>query len=310
MNIESYISSGILELFVAGVLLEDEAKKVAAFIQEHPRLVEEVVAIEEAMMAYAQLNSPDLSPDLKEALFEKLGFAEQVNTGTPILSFTEEESNGKSATVIDTPIPPVVLAKEKEIVTSTKVDKNPPQITSFYKSRLQLWRYIAAAAIFLLVSSLVINLYLFTQWKYTKKDLIIAQKEQSVLTQDFKTIKANFKQSATQIQLLREPTTKVIQLAGLQVAPDAKAVVYWHPSKKIVYLDANSMPKPPKDKQYQLWYIDKDGPKDAGIFDYHTDKDNFYQLKDVGGEAQAFAISLEPLGGQPTPTEVYAVGKL
>lgn len=50
MNIEEYIASGILELYVAGSLSEKENEEVNAAIQKYPELMEEVTDIENAIV--------------------------------------------------------------------------------------------------------------------------------------------------------------------------------------------------------------------------------------------------------------------
>lgn len=50
MDIKEYISSGILELYVAGSLSEKENEEVHAAIQENPELLTEVLSIENAIV--------------------------------------------------------------------------------------------------------------------------------------------------------------------------------------------------------------------------------------------------------------------
>ena len=50
MNIEEYIASGILELYVAGSLSEKENEEVHAAIQKYPELLAEVESIENAIL--------------------------------------------------------------------------------------------------------------------------------------------------------------------------------------------------------------------------------------------------------------------
>jgi anti-sigma-K factor RskA len=50
MNINDYISSGILELYVAGALSAKENAEVHALLQQHPKLLQEVLEIEAAVV--------------------------------------------------------------------------------------------------------------------------------------------------------------------------------------------------------------------------------------------------------------------
>ncbi|MBK7009652.1 MAG: hypothetical protein IPH36_14010 [Saprospiraceae bacterium] len=46
MDIKTYISSGILELYATGHLSEDEQKEVEAILQKYPEAKEELLAIQ------------------------------------------------------------------------------------------------------------------------------------------------------------------------------------------------------------------------------------------------------------------------
>ena len=100
-----------------------------------------------------------------------------------------------------------------------------------------------------------------------------------------------------------------IELKGVENHPDLLADVYWHTSKR-VFLEMKNLPAAPTGKQYQLWAIVEGKPVDMGM--YSTDKeDGFQEMKSVEN-AQAFAITLEKAGGNPTPTmeEMYVMGTI
>lgn len=61
MNIKEYISSGILELYVAGSLSEKENEEVYAAIQKHPELLAEVESIEKAIIQLSAAAKKDAS---------------------------------------------------------------------------------------------------------------------------------------------------------------------------------------------------------------------------------------------------------
>lgn len=65
MDIEAYIASGILELYVAGLLNEEENLEVYKLAEEHPKIKEEVLAIEAAILALSKTTA-DLSVARKE----------------------------------------------------------------------------------------------------------------------------------------------------------------------------------------------------------------------------------------------------
>lgn len=58
MDLEAYISSGILELYVAGSLSDQESREVTSLIEQHPELKEAVEAIEIAFIQFAETAAP------------------------------------------------------------------------------------------------------------------------------------------------------------------------------------------------------------------------------------------------------------
>ncbi len=58
MDVEAYISSGILELYVAGALTEAENSEVFKNARENPRIMEEILAIESAILTLSRAAAP------------------------------------------------------------------------------------------------------------------------------------------------------------------------------------------------------------------------------------------------------------
>ena len=73
MNIEEYIASGILELYVAGSLSEEETQEVYQIIMKHPELQEEVLNIEKAILSLTAAVAPFESKYLFIYIKEKIG---------------------------------------------------------------------------------------------------------------------------------------------------------------------------------------------------------------------------------------------
>ena len=96
---------------------------------------------------------------------------------------------------------------------------------------------------------------------------------------------------------------------GVENHPNMLADVYWHTSKK-VFLEMKNLPAAPSGKQYQLWAIVDGKPVDMGMYSAKADS-TVQEMKSVDN-AQAFAITLEKEGGNPTPTmeEMYVMGTI
>jgi anti-sigma-K factor RskA len=61
MDVEAYIASGILELYVAGLLSEEENLEVYHYAEEYPRIKLEIEEIEASILTLSKTTSPKLS---------------------------------------------------------------------------------------------------------------------------------------------------------------------------------------------------------------------------------------------------------
>ncbi len=113
------------------------------------------------------------------------------------------------------------------------------------------------------------------------------------------------------IAILRNTSGQVIAMNGTPKSPDSSTKVYWDETNKTTYLDVINLPTPPADKQYQLWAIVEGTPVSMGVFDVGSDGDSLKAVPHVDNAA-AFAITLERLGGSPTPNleEMVVIGNV
>jgi anti-sigma-K factor RskA len=96
------------------------------------------------------------------------------------------------------------------------------------------------------------------------------------------------------------PQFKRVIMKGTANAPEALASVYWNDSSKEVYLRIQNMKDLTQEKQYQLWAIIDGKPVDAGVFDGNLA--GLLKMKDIARGASNFAVTIEPRGGQQSPT--------
>lgn len=87
MDIEKYIASGILELYVAGALSKDDNLEVQRHAAQYPEIQAEIEAIEKTVLAVAKTASPGLSPD---------SFSEVKNRLTDVMPLPAKESEEKT----------------------------------------------------------------------------------------------------------------------------------------------------------------------------------------------------------------------
>jgi len=173
-------------------------------------------------------------------------------------------------------------------------------------------RFVAAASLVLLLGSILLNLYLLSQYKHSiaqYKELLVSQEELTNANQSMNTKLESFEAA---ISLIKDRRMAIVKMPGVPTspAPSSMATVYWNTNSKEVYVLVNQLPKPETGKQYQLWAIVDGKPVDAGVFDL-AEGPQLMKLKTIPN-AQAFAITLEKQGGSETPTmtAIFVMGKV
>ena len=111
------------------------------------------------------------------------------------------------------------------------------------------------------------------------------------------------------LNVLQSPKIEMVIMNGLEVNPSGYGKIIWDPIRKIAILQISKLPKPPTDKDYQLWYLDKDKkPFSAGVFSVLTENENYFKVSQLPvpdkKNITAFAVTIEPKGGVPQPTGV------
>ncbi|MES2589849.1 MAG: cupin domain-containing protein [Bacteroidota bacterium] len=81
MDINKYIESGILELYVLGETNEEETRELEFLSLNYPEIKEEVQKIEESLELLAFKNSIDPHPSLKPLIIATLDYIERLEGG-------------------------------------------------------------------------------------------------------------------------------------------------------------------------------------------------------------------------------------
>ncbi|MEO7445311.1 MAG: anti-sigma factor [Ferruginibacter sp.] len=167
------------------------------------------------------------------------------------------------------------------------------------------WKWVAAASIILLIGSAILNFKYYNE----ARDNMAAKEaaDNSLLAQQTELDKMN-----SNFQVIQSKYSEPVSLHGLPAAPDAAAKIFWMKNTGEVYVDPSNLPPAPAGKQYQLWGMVDGKPVDGGMI-LDTKKGNRYEIQKMKsfGSAQAFAITLETSGGNPTPKgEMYVMGEL
>jgi anti-sigma-K factor RskA len=170
--------------------------------------------------------------------------------------------------------------------------------------------YKAAAVVFvvLVLGFAATTGYFYGQYKSLNSRLIQLENEKTQLAAQVKQAVERSQNIKTQLAVVSDPANKTVELHGLDIAPAAKATVYWNKQAGTTFVDAAQLPATAANGQYQLWAIVDSKPVSLGVIA----KDTLFQPMKAVKNATAFAITLEPLGGKATPTlaNMYVMGKI
>ena len=275
MDLSCIILSGDLELYVLGLLPQDEADKVAQLALLFPEVREELDRISLSLEDVANKAEGGPSPAVKDRLMDKLR----------VLKAEEQQAIVKEGSVPD--------KKSSGLV----VPMDAPR-----KNRAPLM----AASVIALVVSIGAVIYLLQQNNSRTQQVTALQQQVNVLQQNSSEQQQQLQASTQALALWQNNAVRKLDLTSVPGKPAALAKVFWNQQTGDVYLSDISLPAAPAGKQYQLWAIVDGKPVDAGMLS--SGKRAVQKMKTFE-TAQAFAITLEKEGGSPTPTmeEMYVM---
>lgn len=274
MKTKEYIESGILEAYVLGALTPEEHELVAANIAMYPELRAELDVIEATMQQFAT----SLAMDPPAAVQEKIWNALQTTS-----------SNAGNA-------------EEEKPRTSRTIPFEPERKKSMD------WKYAAMLAI--LAGSVTVNFMMFNQSKQAQEEKVAlnAQVQQLQAKQNELAVVVNDYSKAK--TMMADTGMQTIVMHTMVPGHAMAATLYWSKTKGEAYVAMNALPEPPKGMQYQMWVIQGGKPVSMGVLPNNMANTAAMQKLAMNvTSGDAFAISLEKEGGNPTPTAVYVLGK-
>lgn len=157
----------------------------------------------------------------------------------------------------------------------------------------------------LLAISLLANLYFYTDLRRVERQLTAAQEDKQLFLTQYDILKRDQDRLQENVIALRKADVQHLPLRPTAQHPEASAVIHWNPTTGQLYIDANGLPAPPGQKQYQGWIIKQGKYESAGVFNYQPDRDNLFLLNNTTA-ADGFAVSLEKIQGNLQPTDLWA----
>jgi anti-sigma-K factor RskA len=259
----------LLELYVTGLTSQEETLQVEQWIEQYPEVKQEIEELQDVMESYAIAEA--IQPD--EALKEKILTRIQPDASVKEKIFSRIQTTPEQQ-------PSGIKHVENNIIG--KVYSIP-----FY------YKWAVAASVILLIGSLILNYTFYNKYQSTSKDLQTAQQELQKQQQLAEAMNKD-------MDVVTDKNAMPVVLNGTEKAPDALAKIFWMKNTGDVYVDPTNLPQAPAGMQYQLWAIVDGKPVDAGMI---ATKKGIYHIQKMKsfGKADAFAITLETAGGNPTP---------
>lgn len=274
IDIQEYIDSGVLELYVYGTLSEKESLEVSRLVALHPELNTEVERIEKALLELSAATAPDTS-----SRFEAIQKRIQTQDEDEVIPLLPDGEAGS----------------QKQI----------PQISR----RTILFSTLGWAAAILLLIAIG---YQYT--RKIKLEEKIVDIERTQILQEARMQMAEEELASTQqlLDVLRDKDVITVPLGAQTVSPEAYASIYWDKENGKAYVDVRGLPTPPEGKVYQLWSLTLDPltPTSMGVLDQYDSEGTQLFAVDNPNASEAFGITLEPAGGSDTPTleQLYTLG--
>ncbi|WP_036677989.1 anti-sigma factor [Daejeonella oryzae] len=271
-DIQSYIESGILELYVMGDLSPEEKLKVEQMAVQHPEIRTEIASIESGLEHYASAYAVSPSANLRERVLNQLEKSETVtnlNT-TTVTSINSAKSNTFYKYAFAASVALLLLSTIALFVLYTRLQESNQQLAILETNNQQFSNRVN---------------FMIDQLDQTQQTLNILR--------------------SPEVKLIKLAGTKQAPQASMMVAfnPVKEEVM--------IDMSAMKMPENDTTHQYQLWAMVDGKPVDLGVFDMKTDDSGMKKMKTVTN-AQAFAVTLEPRGGSVNPTmdQMMVIGSI
>lgn len=268
VDINEYIASGILESVTLGLASPQEVQEVACLSKIYPEIQAEFIRVqkrcEEMMLENAQAPDPAIRASLLKTIAE-----------TPQEKAPEKKTEGK------------IIAMNAA-----------PEV----KGVSPMWKMMAAASLILTIG--VCALWFLSNREVKRLDNIMASMEKDQLKNEqiLQAMIVEKDHLQTVQEVLAAESLRTVKMTGTAKEPEAAVKVMWSKDMKKAVMHAEKITPPPANMQYQLWVIADGKPVSVGLFNY-DEVEQMTEPFDVNAQnITAFAITLEKMGGSPTPT--------
>ncbi len=274
VDINEYIASGILESVTLGLASPQEVQEVACLSKIYPEIREEFLRVqkrcEDLMLESAKTPDPAVRASVLQAIS---GIPQENPAGTSNKTQTKQEA-------------PIVSMN-----TAPEIQGVSP-----------MWKMMAAASLILTIG--IGSLWVISNREVKLMDGMLAKMEEEQLKNDqvLQAMTLEKEHLETVQEVLAEQSMRTVMMTGTAMEPEATVKVMWSKDMKKAVMHAEKITPPPANMQYQLWVIADGKPVSVGLFNY-DEVEQMTEPFDVNAQnITAFAITLEKMGGSPTPT--------
>jgi anti-sigma-K factor RskA len=279
VDIKTYIESGILEAYLLGKLSNVEAQVVEMHLTMHEELRAESDKIAQCIEALdrkeAQTPPPSLRKKIEEALFQ--------TNDKKILPNEPLRVNSNS---------PMAIAL-------------PPATPKISLGRAAVW------AAFLV--SVISNFVLLGQRNKINEQLAQNQAKTDSLLQYQHNLFAMAEEHKHSAEMLADTNISAVVLKTTIPGHPMAVTVYWNKQNGDAFIAVDKLPMPPKGMQYQVWVMQKGKMNNVGMLNNELIAGvGMDKLENKVIEAEAFAVSLQQVGGsvEPDMKNLYVMGKV
>jgi len=265
----------MLDAYALGALSQEEAAAVEAAIVLHPELAAELRSVQDAMEQFAATAAKQPPAHLQHKIWNAVQAA-----APPADAYATDAAASRSAQV---PFRPSHTGSAS-------------------------WRWAALWAA--LIGSTVLNIVLFSNGNRVREQQLALNAEVKAMQAQQQSLAAVVADYSKARDMMADTAMQTIIMHTVVKGHPMAATVYWSKASGATYVAMNALPAPPQGMQYQMWVIKGGQPISMGMLPGHMANTPGMQKVDMSvTDAEAFAISLEKEGGNPTPTEVYVLGK-
>ncbi len=147
--------------------------------------------------------------------------------------------------------------------------------------------------------------FAFAIWQFYEnqnKSLEIAalKSENNQIQSQYQSLEMKVAELNQGMEAMYDPMLKKVVMNPVMDGVESKVSVFWNQKNGEIRLDPSTLPEIAENEQFQLWVIRDGKPVDMGILP--KDQKGSLMAAQKTMKAEAFALTIEPLGGREQPT--------